>query len=85
MYGLGSAGPRHPRKRQPNTDGATRGRALPGRRFHALHDKVYRRDVLEHAWELMRANKGAAGIDRQTIAGVEEHGVPKVLDEWPRI
>ena len=39
------------------------------------------RDVLEHAWELVRANKGAAGIDRQTIADVEEHGVSKLLDE----
>jgi RNA-directed DNA polymerase len=56
-------------------------KADPGRRFHALYDKVYRRDVLEHAWELVRANKGAAGIDRQTIADVEEYGVSKLLDE----
>ena len=56
-------------------------KADPGRRFHALYDKVYRRDVLEHAWELVRANKGAAGIDRQTIADVEERGVAKLLDE----
>jgi group II intron reverse transcriptase/maturase len=56
-------------------------KADPGRRFHALYDKVYRRDVLEHAWELVRANKGAAGIDRQTIADVEERGVSKLLDE----
>jgi RNA-directed DNA polymerase len=56
-------------------------KADPGRRFHALYDKVYRRDVLEHAWALVRANKGAAGIDRQTIVDVEEHGVSKLLDE----
>jgi len=56
-------------------------KADPGRRFHALHDKVYRRDVLERAWELVRANRGAAGIDRQTIADVEEYGVAKLLDE----
>ncbi len=56
-------------------------KADPGRRFHALHDKVYRRDVLERAWELVRANRGAAGIDRTTIADVEQHGVDRLLDE----
>jgi RNA-directed DNA polymerase len=56
-------------------------KADPGRRFHALHDKVHRRDVLERAWELVRANKGAAGIDKQTIADIEEYGVAKLLDE----
>ena len=53
----------------------------PGRRFHALHDKVYRRDVLERGWELVRANRGAAGIDRQTIADVEQYGIARLLDE----
>jgi group II intron reverse transcriptase/maturase len=56
-------------------------KADPKRRFHALYDKVLRRDVLERAWELVRANKGAAGIDKQTIADVEEYGIPKLLDE----
>ena len=56
-------------------------KADPGRRFHALYDKVYRRDVLERAWELVRANRGAAGIDKQTIADVEEYGITKLLDE----
>jgi group II intron reverse transcriptase/maturase len=55
-------------------------KADPGRRFHALYDKVYRRDVLERAWEQVRANRGAAGIDRQTIADVEEYGIAKLLD-----
>ena len=56
-------------------------KADPGRRFHALYGKVHRRDVLERAWELVRANKGAAGIDQQTIADVEEYGVVRLLDE----
>jgi RNA-directed DNA polymerase len=56
-------------------------KADPGRRFHALHDKVHRRDVLEHAWELVRRNRGAAGIDQQTITDVEHYGVDRMLDE----
>src|SRR2546423_11776037 len=56
-------------------------KADPGRRFHALYDKVCRRDVLERAWELVRANRGAAGIDRTTIADVEQYGVSRLLDE----
>ena len=59
-------------------------KADPGRRFHALYDKVYRRDVLERAWELVRANRGAAGVDRQTIADVEHYGVGRLLDELAR-
>jgi group II intron reverse transcriptase/maturase len=56
-------------------------KADPERRFHALHDKVVRSDVLERAWALVRANGGAAGIDGQTIADVERFGVSRMLDE----
>ena len=56
-------------------------KAAPNRRFHALYDKVHRRDVLERAWELVRANRGAAGVDRATIADVERYGVSRLLDE----
>ena len=59
-------------------------KADPGRRFHALYDKVYRSDVLERAWELVRANRGAAGVDEQTIADVEEYGIATLLDELGR-
>ncbi|MCA1700427.1 MAG: group II intron reverse transcriptase/maturase [Actinobacteria bacterium] len=55
-------------------------KADPRRRFHALYDKVHRRDVMQRAWGLVRANRGAAGIDRQTIADVEEYGVDRLLD-----
>jgi RNA-directed DNA polymerase len=53
----------------------------PRRRFHALHDKVHRRDVLERAWGQVRANQGAPGIDRVSIAQIERHGVPELLAE----
>jgi group II intron reverse transcriptase/maturase len=56
-------------------------KADPRRRFHALYDKVVRSDVLERAWGQVRANRGAAGIDRQTIAEVERYGVRRLLDE----
>jgi len=55
-------------------------KADPGRRFHSLRDKVYRRDVLTRAWGEVRRNSGAAGIDRTTWAVVEEYGVARLLD-----
>jgi group II intron reverse transcriptase/maturase len=56
-------------------------KADPGRRFHALRDKVYRRDVLWRAWVAVRRNNGAPGIDATTLADVEEYGVDRLLDE----
>ena len=56
-------------------------KADPGRRFHALRDKVYRRDVLWRAWVAVRRNNGAPGIDATTLAEVEEYGVDRFLDE----
>src|SRR5688572_33108764 len=56
-------------------------KADPRRRFHALHDKVHRRDVLERAWRQVCANRGAAGIDRQTTEQVEHYGEARLLDE----
>ena len=53
----------------------------PERRFHALADRIYRGDVLVEAWRRVRANRGAAGVDRLTLAGVEEYGVARMLDE----
>ena len=56
-------------------------KADPTRRFHALFDKVHRRDVLERAWGQVRRNRGAAGIDQTTLADVERYGVARLLDE----
>jgi RNA-directed DNA polymerase len=56
-------------------------KADPGRRFHALADKVYRRDVLWRGWVAVRANNGAPGIDKTTLAQVEEYGIVRLLDE----
>ena len=56
----------------------------PGRRFHALYDRVYRGDVLWEAWRRVRASRGAAGIDGLTLAAVEDYGVERMLDELAR-
>jgi RNA-directed DNA polymerase len=53
-----------------------------GRRFHALYDRIYRGDVLWEAWCRVCENRGAAGVDRVTLAYVqEEYGVERLLAE----
>lgn len=52
-----------------------------GRRFHALFDRVCRGDVLWEAWFRVCKNKGAAGVDRVTVAAVEDYGVDRMLRE----
>jgi len=53
----------------------------PGRRFHALFDRIHRSDVLWEAWRRVRRNKGSAGVDAQTLAEVERHGVDRFVEE----
>ncbi len=53
----------------------------PGRRFHALFDRIHRGDVLWEAWRRVRGNRGAAGVDRVTLAEVEAYGVERLLGE----
>jgi len=53
-------------------------KASPDQKFHALYDKVYRKDVLEHAYDCCRANGGAEGVDGQKFEDIEKYG----LDQW---
>jgi RNA-directed DNA polymerase len=53
----------------------------PGRRFHALYDHLCRSDVLWEAWRRVRRNRGAAGVDGQSIRDVEQYGVERFLEE----
>jgi len=53
----------------------------PEYRFYLLYDKIYREDILAHAYELAKANKGAPGVDGQTFEGIEAQGRERWLKE----
>ena len=84
----GKTGPNDPDGRRPSDKVRQLRRQLwaaakraPGRRFHALFDHISRSDVLEEAWRRVKRNRGAAGIDRQSIRDVEQYGVERFLEE----
>ena len=53
----------------------------PTYRFYLLYDKIYREDILAHAYDLAKANHGAPGVDGLTFAGIELWGREKWLAE----
>jgi RNA-directed DNA polymerase len=53
----------------------------PAARFHSLYDKIYRKDVLWHAWRCCRANGGAPGVDEVSFEKIEAKGVVEWLEE----
>ena len=56
-------------------------KASETRRFHAVYDKVYRKDILAYGWQEVRANRGKPGIDGQSIEEIERSGVEPFLAE----
>jgi RNA-directed DNA polymerase len=56
----------------------------PRFRFYALYDKIYRMDVLIHAYACCRSNKGAPGVDGVTFEDVEAYGAERWLGELER-
>ena len=83
----GESGPNHPDGRPPVDKVRQLQRALwvaakrsPGRRFHALYDRIHRSDVLREAWKRVRKNRGSAGLDAQSIADVEQQGVESFIE-----
>ena len=57
----------------------------PAYRFYALYDKVYRADILSHAWQLVKANRGSPGVDGISFDAIENGiGVDRYLEDLSR-
>ena len=53
----------------------------PERRFTLLYDKVCRQDILREAWQRVKSNKGAAGVDQMDIDAIRDYGEDRFLNE----
>ena len=62
----------------------TKAKCEPKYRFYTLYDKVYRPDILEHAYRLAKANGGAPGVDGQTFKDIEAYGEERFVEELAR-
>ena len=74
--GVGLATPQTVQKLQAALHAKAKG--SPNFRFYSLYDKLFRADVLAHAYAACKANQGVAGVDGQTFADIESYG----LDRW---
>ena len=51
------------------------------RKFHALYDRMCQESVLKEAWSRVRAKRGAAGVDEETLGQIERIGVDRMIKE----
>ena len=84
----GETGPNSPERRAPLDQVRQLQRRLWAaakrsrkRCFHALMDRIWRDDVLREAWRRVKRNRGSAGVDRETLAEIEQRGVDAFLEE----
>ena len=82
--GTGESLPDPEKVRRLQTALHAKAKEAPSFRFYSLSDKVWRADVMAVAWQDVRRNGGAAGVDGQTVADIEAYDVDRWLGELAR-